>query len=362
MVEHQARMEEVYQQARRRLVTAANRREQRNPGPPEPPLPAGTLVLRRHHPLGRCKIQNRWERQLYRVVKPLDPAGTTYSVCPLGDPGDTRVVHRTELRRWQGTSPLADPVDTRGSSDESDGEVSIRLSPPRRPVVPPSPTSSLADTSLDDLPWVAADSPPDSPAAAPLTPRPRTGTPEVQQCQMPPAPPVASPAPPGNPLPRRSSRTTFGQHSNPFHLPKSTVAPPLPPAPSTTPEHVAGSATFESRGECNRRDNNTEIEQHPQEPSLFPRPPSDGATAPVPSGDLTPPGSTLAPAYINPEATPPLPFTPPNQRPGGEQVATTSAVQRAREGLSGGKRSSCYLPTHRGSLARSWTMHAEKIV
>ena len=59
LAEHQERMEEVYKDARRRLEVAATRREQRAPGPPEPPLPVGTLVLRRHHPLGRCKIQNK---------------------------------------------------------------------------------------------------------------------------------------------------------------------------------------------------------------------------------------------------------------------------------------------------------------
>ena len=301
MVDHRARMEGVYQQARRRLETAAIQRESRTPGPPDPPLPVGTLVLRRHHPLGRCKIQNKWETRPYQVLAAMDPAGTTYSVCPQGDPDDARVVHRAELRRWQGPPLPAAPSQDPAPLEESDDEGPIRRSPSpvpsasgpahldaqRTPVTPPTPMPSEHEASSDeDAPFVA-------PASGPSALRSQDRTPDAPPSPMATVPPAVSPAPPEDPPPRRSNRTTFGQHSNPFRLPKSALDPPLPPADHTMSESVAGSATFESRGECNRSNN-----INPDEQVECPQPTSPaigGAAAPTPDGAPRSPGSSSPP-------------------------------------------------------------------
>ena len=99
------------------------------------------------------------------------------------------------------------------------------------------------------------------------------------------APPSGSPATspvsrptPDSPGPRRSQRTTFGQHSNPFRLPYTPAPPPLPPA--LEPSTVAETATFQSRGECSRRvyaGLNPFLAHTPQ----FPLPPEGGSSAPI---------------------------------------------------------------------------------
>ena len=174
LTEHKARMENVYQEARRRLTAAATARHRQAPGPPDPPLAPGTLVLRRQHPLGRCKIQDKWEDHPYRVMECMDPAGRTYRVRPAGAEGPIRVLHRTELRPLQGTTPQTPPgTPPRPSSPPRnvDSWTPIHLSPgwsPHHASLPPSPApptgGSLAVVSLPPSP---APPPGESPAASP---------------------------------------------------------------------------------------------------------------------------------------------------------------------------------------------------
>lgn len=61
-------------------------------------LPAGSLVYRRSHPVGRHKIQDQWESVVYEVVQCLDKVGTLYKIKPKGQLGPERNIHRQELR------------------------------------------------------------------------------------------------------------------------------------------------------------------------------------------------------------------------------------------------------------------------
>ena len=285
MIEHRSHLQTVYQTARRRLEAAADQRQQRAPGPPDPPLPLGTTVLHRHHPLGRCKIQDRWETQPYEVVKGPDDRRTAYTIRPKGTDGPTRVVHRTEIRPVQ-DSP-ASPALSESSS----------TSPPPSP-----PDSTCSEDWLPLLSMVPAALPPGSEPPTPTTPDEVAHRPLSPPIPLDPgdssppttsAPPsVAAPAP-TSPVPttsfdvRRSSRTTFGQHSNPFNLPRPAMPPPLPPP---APEHmVAGTAPFQGGGECNRPVNNgatppsPERLQSPERPAEGSRTPSAVPGTPAPN-------------------------------------------------------------------------------
>ena len=285
--EHQSRMEGVYCEARRRLEAAAAAREKRAPGPPDPPLAVDSLVLRRHHPLGRNKIQNKWEEKPYRVVNVMDPEGVTYTICPVEDPSMARVVHRSELRPWLGPAAAlpSTPVVQRPSPAPApprptfEDWTPIPWVPTPAPAVPApaSPTSSLADAPLGaEGPPSMTSSPPTTAPTSPAlrfqapspgpsprrivvaadapSPHPASASPAPASASASPAPsspslPAETPSPPGL---RRSQRTTFGQHSNPFRLPRPLAPPPLPPGDHPLSPTVAESATFQSGGECDR--------------------------------------------------------------------------------------------------------------
>uniref|UniRef100_A0A3P9IJU1 Gypsy retrotransposon integrase-like protein 1 n=1 Tax=Oryzias latipes TaxID=8090 RepID=A0A3P9IJU1_ORYLA len=59
-----------------------------------PAINTGQLVLLRHRPLGRHKIQDAWGPTVYKVV---DIQGTTHTVEPV-EGGPTKRIHRSELR------------------------------------------------------------------------------------------------------------------------------------------------------------------------------------------------------------------------------------------------------------------------
>ena len=174
---------------------------------------------------------------------------------------------------------MEEPPPSPAGREEADDEVPIHWSPPPRT----RPASPMATTT-----------PPRSPAAEPATQRPSPSPPTTPIPSTPPSPPAADTPPPvSSPPPdpnlelRRSRRTTFGQHSNPFNLPRPTVPPPLPPPPSDPP--VAGTAPFQDGGECSRL-----------RPTGFKRQIPIGEQRPLsPVEDSSAPSSPTAPAQVN---------------------------------------------------------------
>ena len=143
------------------------------------------------------------------------------------------------------------------------------------------------------LPPSPAPPPGETPAASPAraepemapSPAPSSGEPAE----------VRAPVEPGRASPelRRSSRTTFGRHANPHHLPKSSLPPPLPPPHCPAGLNpVAGTATSEAGGECNRPDNAGSTHST-SPPAQCPAPPAGGdrasPTAPCPLAPETEP-------------------------------------------------------------------------
>ena len=361
--DHQSRLEGVYREARRRLETAATARGKRAPGPPDPPLPVDSLVLRRHHPLGRCKIQNKWEEQPYRVVTAMDPEGATYTICPADNPQATRVVHRSELRPWRGPPPPEPELPPAVPSVPRPLMVSPRVtpegwtplhwSPAPPPVAPPpeSPTTSLADAPLgEEEPPSAATSPPTtaptSPAFQRRSPSPTSGTPISPQSS--PSSAHTNSSPPGL---RRSQRTTFGQHSNPFRLPRPIAPPPLPPETDTPVLPIAGAATFQSGGECDRlgcagQNNERPVTSSPppvndssQETAGSPAPTGSPARSgsPAHSGSPARPGSAQLADYLSQPGVSGQPMVPQVRGEEGGCQTSTVASQGAAINSHGGK-------------------------
>lgn len=92
---HQERLRQMHERAREYSEQkAAERVALQNEKVYCPPIGIGQLVLLRHRPLGRNKIQDAWSPTVYRVV---DIQGTTHAVEPLEE-GPVKRVHRSELR------------------------------------------------------------------------------------------------------------------------------------------------------------------------------------------------------------------------------------------------------------------------
>ena len=179
----------------------------------------GQLVyLKDHRCQGRRKIQDVWSPVLYQVVEaPTEPGGP-YTITLADGTGTVRRVHRTEMRSAQ--------LETL----------------PSAPVVPkPCPPSSHLDSDPDSsgdegaLAWIGKEIPPQLadetlqniqqfiPSRAENTPgvnfealENESTTHHVGQ---------EMPSPQGETsAPRRTTRVTAGKNSNPYNLPRSTVA------------------------------------------------------------------------------------------------------------------------------------------
>lgn len=226
---HQDHLASVYVAARKQLETAATTREQRRPPTTTSILPAGTLVYRKNHVLGRRKIQDTWESTVYQVVKCLDNVGTVYKIQSRSNPEQKKTVHRSELR----------PITERGEL-VSEPLVSCP-SPNQREGTPPRVNASEdedSDISLlsgfisspSNVSFTAAQEPvTDSHRQSALMPMEESI--ELRESNSPPPNrPETVPQLPGpEPVVRRSHRTTAGQHSNPFHLPQPLAQRTLGP-------------------------------------------------------------------------------------------------------------------------------------
>ena len=173
---HQTRLREAHHRAIEKLKAEALLRKQqydRNGRPKPSEIKVGERVYHRKRSVqGRNKIQDKWSSTVYKVVQ---RRGDVYDIEPADGVGPAKVVHRAELqvcpkpavqpqrvRRAARTPPVQEPATDESSSEE---EVEIQFRP-------------------------------------------------VQRREQRP------PATRGQQQPRRSSRTTRGQHRNRFRQPR----------------------------------------------------------------------------------------------------------------------------------------------
>lgn len=264
MAQHKERLSTAYNHARHQLEAAAAQRN-KDHAEPVPVLPKGTLVYCRNHFHGRHKIQDIWNSTVYEVIECLDEVGTLYKIKPQKDDGPCKVIHRTEIKPVPRRTEAPQDGDTPRPSLVTGLACS---SPPavhavRHPVPPITETTCPHESEEADLwrmptqatSWLPAPQGNQQPGpslssnAIPPSPQiePPTTPPTEGRVDRPPDPseslnPVESPplpAPTGMasdlaPTPpfRRSSRSTAGQHHNPFNLPQSAIHDPGTPTAS----------------------------------------------------------------------------------------------------------------------------------
>lgn len=94
---HRDYLASVYVNARKQLGMAAANRA-RNCPEAVPILPIGTPVLCKNHFPGRHKIQDVSSTTVYEVVECLDGVGTVYKIRQRDNVGSEKIVHRSDLR------------------------------------------------------------------------------------------------------------------------------------------------------------------------------------------------------------------------------------------------------------------------
>ncbi|KAL2085708.1 hypothetical protein ACEWY4_019028 [Coilia grayii] len=218
---HKEYLTAVYADARSRLEAAAAGRERHSVLPP--PLLARTRVCRRSHPLGRHKIQDLWDPRVYTVVKCWDENSQVYHITPEDGLGPDLNVHRSELKALPSQelvpceAPVVIPVRRASEErreperhDEEEGDAWFHVVPDEQKTSDVSlpceagqqatletPGCRTSECSQDDLAC------PGSNTSIPLE---SSQSPEV---------------PGGGDQAGRPRRARAGQHSNPFHLPRS---------------------------------------------------------------------------------------------------------------------------------------------
>ncbi|XP_062375193.1 uncharacterized protein LOC134063614 [Sardina pilchardus] len=130
---HQQDLAAIYINAQDKLKAAAAYRN-RHHSEDVPLLSPGTLVYRRSHPQGRCKIQDCWNPTVFEVVECLDTGGRVYKIRPQQDREPCYNIHRSELKPIPGNPAIPirpevktnRPLETQGEQDgSSEDECSI---------------------------------------------------------------------------------------------------------------------------------------------------------------------------------------------------------------------------------------------
>ena len=195
VTEQQEFLQFAYASAERRLKATATQRAQRHPTVTAPILPAGTIVYRRNHVQGRNKIQDIWDSTRYQVVKCLDENGRVYTIRPVEDQGPERNIHRTEMRVVPGQVAAETPVILSEEERFLEGE---QLEQSQN-------TSEQEESSCWLVEW-------DSDLEPVIEPQRQE-------------PDLSCPSQPVEVVPRRTTRTTAGKHSNPHNLPRPVTGP-----------------------------------------------------------------------------------------------------------------------------------------
>lgn len=228
---HQRRLKEAHARAKEYgEQKAAERIARSNEKVYCPSIELGQIVYVRNRPPGRNKIQDAWKPIPHRVVQ---IQGTTYTVEPI-EGGPTKRVNRVDIRpcvslpvprsqtnnRHLRRTPESPPEDCLNSGDTLDGLVMEEVM-----------VSSSANTPAltEDLGQVMTPSSEDNTEASIEGESDRDeDVPEPEYEVESDDADLASegdPMPEPAPLPRRSQRSTAGQHSNLHHEPKSVLDP-----------------------------------------------------------------------------------------------------------------------------------------
>ncbi|KAJ8017850.1 hypothetical protein HOLleu_44491 [Holothuria leucospilota] len=214
LASHTKTLQMAYKKAGEKLLLEAdNRKQNYDRSAKESPLPLGTRVYLRNHPPGRHKIANQWGERVYKVVsRPNEEA--VYVIELTDGSGFQKTVHRREIRPCPVTQvPISRPVRRRhrprSVSSTTDSESSSGDYGPILIVSNPPPEVSDSGD---------ADSEPEVPV---------------------PAPDVPDDSPPSEEevVPRRSTRATKGQHSNPHHQPRTVLQPAVVSEVQTVTNH-----------------------------------------------------------------------------------------------------------------------------
>ncbi|KAL7834629.1 hypothetical protein SRHO_G00288760 [Serrasalmus rhombeus] len=178
---HQQSLQLAHEHVRQRSKEQAQRRSRNNNEQVrDAGFEEGQLVYLKNHVTGRNKIQDHWNSGIFQVVRKPTGTGVVYSVAPAYEEGPIRQVHRVELRavpeeQQQGQEEVTPIVPEPDSSESlsSDGESS----------------AGLIILRMGEEPQEALE-----PSMSPIPD-------EVEALPVP-------------DLPRRSARSTAGQHAN----------------------------------------------------------------------------------------------------------------------------------------------------
>lgn len=217
--EHQARLQLTFEGAQERLKVAAERRKQNyDQHVRDAPLKESQLVLLRElGQKGRSKIKDLWSSVMYTVLKAPKKGGSVYTIAPVNDQTKVKQVHRSLLKAVVtvgspvGTSaPLSPPPDQPQSEDELSCDDLFVL---RRdaPCEIPTHTVGVQQTVPRSLPQ-----PSDSVPTVPVVHAAGTESLLAHLASPPATDPDNSQV-----TRRRTTRSTAGQHSNVYHLPRS---------------------------------------------------------------------------------------------------------------------------------------------
>ena len=196
---HIKKMEEMYQHVNEKLQEqASKRKEAYDQKAKSAPIEVGTKVYKRLHGHGRQKSQDAYGPEIFIVIRKNEDLGI-YEIESSSKTGSRKWVNRHEIRPCspsvqQATETIKGkhekPIDkedsdteTSDSSSDSDSEVLVEYEPQHMQRDP------LFEPLVIEEPVLHED-----PGDIPVTPL------------------------------RRSTRTTAGRHSNPAHLPKSSIS------------------------------------------------------------------------------------------------------------------------------------------
>lgn len=225
--QHHQHLANVYSRAKQRLEAVAASRARHDPEVADV-LPPGTLVYRRNHPQGRCKIQDCWNPTVFEVVECMDTGGRVYKIRPQQSREPVSHIHRNELKPIPGTLALLDvppdiPPDNQedqreNQNRESDAEEEGSMIAEWVPALGDhlSQQGSEGPEEMISEETDGASSTSEHPQASGECPSPISGRSQSSS--------HSPQSPDQDTLPRRSTRSTAGRHHNPFNLPQSAVA------------------------------------------------------------------------------------------------------------------------------------------
>jgi hypothetical protein len=186
--QHQTRLQEAFELTREKLKKSASQRKVIYDRKAQDDLiEVGQHVyLRNRSVKGRNKIQDKWNPELYKIIK---RQGNTYEVEHADGSGQSKVVNRSEIRLCNNPQEVHEPNPF----------------PPTDNVVS---EDSAFETGTDSESESEYEFEIDVHVPSSTTITEATPQPEVEETTQ---------------ILRRTTRRTAGQHSNPFHLPKSAV-------------------------------------------------------------------------------------------------------------------------------------------